>query len=83
LVIMNDGNYNGLQVVSRSWVMESTRKHITGEGVGYGIGEFAIHAVIKENGLVDHARFSVGLRSYRLDKEPFNGSFLKAHPTRN
>lgn len=33
-----------------------------------GIGKFAIHMAVNENGLVDHARFFMGLRSFRLDK---------------
>ena len=36
LLVLNEGNYNGLQVVSKSWMAESTRIHILGNGVGYG-----------------------------------------------
>ncbi len=36
LLVLNEGKYNGLQVVSKSWVAESTRIHILGNGVGYG-----------------------------------------------
>lgn len=36
LLVLNAGNYQGLQIVSKSWVSESTRVHISGNGVGYG-----------------------------------------------
>ena len=46
--------------------------HFTGPGKCFGrmdgLDEFVIHAVENENGLVGHARFSVGLKSFRLDR---------------
>ena len=32
LLVLNEGKYNGLRVVSKSWVAESTRIHILGDG---------------------------------------------------
>ncbi|BBO67792.1 hypothetical protein DSCA_17220 [Desulfosarcina alkanivorans] len=36
LLVLNQGNFSGRQVVSTSWIAESTRTHIAGSGVGYG-----------------------------------------------
>ncbi len=36
ILVLYEGNYNGLQVVSKSWATESTSIHIAGSGVGYG-----------------------------------------------
>jgi hypothetical protein len=33
-----------------------------------GLDELVIQAVVKENGLVDHARLWVGLKAYRMEK---------------
>ena len=35
-MVLKEGQWNGVQIISREWIKESTSKHINAQGIGYG-----------------------------------------------